>query len=245
MVNQEREKVKQKIIKLLNVTISNGSGEQEALTAAEQAAKLMEHYDIKTSELQIRNSKAIQKEIPFNRYMKKHVGGTTMMHIAKLVDCMYWHSPWQNTWTLFGLPQDVEIGEYLYSIISEAVMYETKQFGFSDEYRSLRNQGYSKLGLRLDFMQGMEDRISNLLSELLKNRKVAFDKETTGRSLVLLKESLIKEEFQKAGIKLHYSSGYGSGRSSSSKKAKEAGWSAGSRVSLTTGVGSSSQGRLS
>lgn len=201
-MTQEREKVKLKIVKLLNVTISNGAAEAEAMAAAEHAAKLMEHYDIQASELQIRNSTAVQVRMRCPRYINKRVGQGCFRNLARLVDCMYWTNSGTDDWTLFGLPQDTELGEYLYDVISRAVLAETLAFGRTEKYKVLREEGYSANGLRVDFLMGMEDKIASRLYELWRDRRQNQEKEVTGRSLVLVKDEVIKDEFKKTGIRL-------------------------------------------
>jgi Protein of unknown function (DUF2786) len=66
--NIERQKVKQRVAKLLNVTLDRGASENEALLAAEKAEELMVHYDIQLSELSMRLAQAVQKTVPFIRY---------------------------------------------------------------------------------------------------------------------------------------------------------------------------------
>src|SRR5262252_5636682 len=60
-VSSERERVKEKIVKLLNVTRERGASENEAIMAAERAAELMAHFDIEVSELSIRSTRSAEK----------------------------------------------------------------------------------------------------------------------------------------------------------------------------------------
>src|SRR5215468_7915279 len=57
----ERDKIKQRIAKLLNLTTNKGASEAEAMQSAERAAELMAHYDIQVSELQIKSARAVLK----------------------------------------------------------------------------------------------------------------------------------------------------------------------------------------
>src|SRR5215469_896199 len=56
----ERDRVKQRVAKLLNVTLDKGASENEAMMAAEKAAELMSFYDIEASELSVRSARAIK-----------------------------------------------------------------------------------------------------------------------------------------------------------------------------------------
>ena len=40
----ERHKIKERVAKLLNITVDRGATEHEAMQAAERAAELMAHY---------------------------------------------------------------------------------------------------------------------------------------------------------------------------------------------------------
>src|SRR5215813_2691007 len=64
----ERDKIKQRIAKLLNITTDKGASEAEAMQAAEGAAELMAHYDIQASELQIKSARAVSKHALVRRY---------------------------------------------------------------------------------------------------------------------------------------------------------------------------------
>ena len=86
----ERDKVKARIAKLLNMTLDRGASESEALHAAEKAAELMTHYDIEASELAIRASHAIRQAVAERKYGSMYIGRPTARHIAQLCDCMYW-----------------------------------------------------------------------------------------------------------------------------------------------------------
>ena len=70
-INVEREKVKEKVAKFLNMTVDRGASESEARTAAEKAAELMAHFDIEISELSLKSARAIQQEVLFKKYGRR------------------------------------------------------------------------------------------------------------------------------------------------------------------------------
>ena len=70
-LNIEREKVKEKVAKFLNMTVDRGASESEARTAAEKAAELMAHFDIQISELSVKSARAIQQEVLFKKYGRR------------------------------------------------------------------------------------------------------------------------------------------------------------------------------
>ena len=81
-VNSERERVKEKIIKLLNVTRDRGASENEAMMAAERAAELMTHFDIEASELSIRSTRSAEKIAKKRRYGSRQIATSCAYLVA-------------------------------------------------------------------------------------------------------------------------------------------------------------------
>ena len=106
-VSSERERVKEKIVKLLNVTRERGASENEAIMAAQRAAELMTHFDIGASELSIRSARSAEKIAKKRRYGRRHIATSCAHLVAQLCDCMTWHHPDRHVF--FGLPRDAEI----------------------------------------------------------------------------------------------------------------------------------------
>jgi len=106
-VSSERERVKEKIVKLLNVTRERGASENEAMMAAERAAELMTHFDIGASELSIRSARSAEKIAKKRRYGRRHIATSCAHLVAQLCDCMTWHHPDRHVF--FGRPRDAEI----------------------------------------------------------------------------------------------------------------------------------------
>jgi hypothetical protein len=245
----ERDRIKQKVTKLLNMTVDRGATEHEAMQAAEQAAKLMAHYDIEASELSIRSSRAIIQNVVVRKYGSMNIAAPIARHIAQLCDCMYWQSPeidprdadlppvWQRqvpTIVFFGLPEDAEIAAYLFDLISNAIVAEIDSYKASQDYRREIETGVNGRTAIMSFVNGMEKTISDRL-DVLRDEKHQAVQEATGRALVVVKEAQIEEDFAATGIKLV--SGGGSYRSGGSSGAAASGRAAGGRVSLSSGVG--------
>ena len=57
----ERDRIKERVAKLLNLTLDKGTSENEAIMAAEKAAELMAFYDIEASELSVRSARATKQ----------------------------------------------------------------------------------------------------------------------------------------------------------------------------------------
>jgi len=85
----ERDKIKERVAKLLNVTIDRGASENEAMGAAEKAAELMAHYDIEASELSVRSAQAIKQTARARKYGNMIIAALVAHHIPSGVarDC--------------------------------------------------------------------------------------------------------------------------------------------------------------
>lgn len=250
----ERDKIKERVAKLLNMTLDRGASESEAMMAAEKAAELMTHYDIAASEFAVRSSCAIQQSVAVRKYGSMKIAAPVARHIAQLCDCMYWHSiqtdprdtdlpaVWQreaSTIVFFGLPADAEIACYLFDLISNAIVAEIGVYKESPDYQREVEAGVNGRTAITSFIDGMETRLGSRL-DAMRDEKHRAVQEATGRALVIVKEAQIKEDFEATGIKLV--SGGGSYRGAGSAGANASGRAAGGRVSLSSGVGAG--GRL-
>ena len=112
----ERDRIKERVAKLLNLTLDKGASENEAMMAAEKAAELMAFYDIEASEISVRSARAIKQTVSSRKYGKMIIAAPVAHHVAQLCDCMYWGSTEETgkRYTFFGLPADAEIAAYLF-----------------------------------------------------------------------------------------------------------------------------------
>jgi hypothetical protein len=245
----ERDKIKKRVAKLLNMTLDRGASESEAMVAAEKAAELMTHWDIEASELSIRSARAVEQRVAVRKYGSTNIAVPCAHHIAQLCDCMYWLSTetdprdgdlpevWQRkarVVAFFGLPADAEIASYLFDLISNAIVAEIDVYKASPNYQREVEAGEKGRAAITSFVDGMEKTICVRLGAMRDEKHQAVQ-EATGRALVLVKEEQIKEDFKATGIKL--TSGWGSSRGGGSAGANASGRAAGGRVSLSSGVG--------
>ena len=228
----ERDRVKQRLAKLLNMTLDNGASENEAMMAADKAAELMAFYDIEASELSVRSARAIKQTVRARKYGNMIIGAPVARHIAQLCDCMYWGSTEETGkhYTFFGLPVDAEIAAYLFDLISNGIVAEVAIYKASPDY--LTSTATHGRTLVSSFIAGMEDRICARLDALREEKQSAIHK-ATGRSLVVIKAAQIAEDFKATGIRL-VSSGI---RRSTGGSGYAHGQAAGERVPLSSGVG--------
>ena len=233
----EREKVKERVAKLLNVTLDRGASENEALLAAEKAEELMVHYDIQLTELSLRSARAVQKTVLFRRYGNRRLALENSLNIAGLCDCMCWLGKLKITF--FGLPHEAEIAAHLFETISNCVAAEIDIYRNSNAFAAEKkaNSGLHSRIIIGDFIDGIEKRLNARLKELDASKAQTIH-EATGRSLVPVKMEQIKEDFKVTGIKLYTIYSYG--RRTSSSAAYRSGMAAGDRISLSPGVKSGS-----
>jgi hypothetical protein len=253
----ERDKIKERVAKLLNMTLNRGATESEAMTAAEKAAELMAHYDIEASELSIRSTRAIQQIATVRKYGNMNIAVPCSRHVAQLCDCMYWLSRetdprdadlptvWQRQMgavVFFGLPEDAEVAAYLFDLITNAIAAEIEIYKAHKDYQHEVENGVNGRTAITSFINGMEETINARL-DVLRDEKHQAVEQATGRSLVLVKKAQIEEDFAATGIRLV--NGGGSYRGEGSAGASASGRAAGGRVSLSAGVGAGrSAGRL-
>jgi hypothetical protein len=244
----ERDKIKERVAKLLNMTANRGASEAEATFAAEEAARLMAHYDIEAGELSIRAARAIQKSAIVRKYGNMNIGVPTAWHAAQCCDCRYWLSTktdprdtdlpevWQRTQrtvVFFGLPEDAELAAYFFDQVINIILAQIDIYKASEDYRREIKTTNARAAL-ISFIDGIEMALGSQLDAIrdAKHREVEA---ATGQSLVVVKEAQIQEDFEATGIKLV--STCGSFRGAGSEGARASGRAAGGRVSLSSGVG--------
>jgi Protein of unknown function (DUF2786) len=228
----ERDRIKERVAKLLNLTLDKGASENEAMMAAEKAAELMAFYDIEASELSIRSARATKQTVSARKYGKMIIAAPVAHHVAQLCDCMYWGSTEETGkhYTFFGLPADAQIAAYLFDLISNGIATEVAMYKASPDY--LISTGTHGRTLVSSFIADMEDRICARVDALQEEKQSAIQK-ATGRSLVVIKAAQIVEDFKATGIRL-VSSGI---TRSTGGGGYANGQTAGERVPLSSGVG--------
>lgn len=199
----EIDKIKVKIFNLLQKTVENGCTEAEAMAAARKAGQLMDHYQLSMTDIQIRNSECVTHYVSTHSVNRSPID-SCVMALARYCDVKIWFSKGDrcsrssSRYGVFGLKSDTELFDYLFNVIRVAMDSELKKFQRTDNYRHLP-KGH-KLSATKSFLRGMASGISHKLNAMKEERR--RDVEVTGRDLVVVKDSLIKEEWKKTGIKL-------------------------------------------
>ena len=113
--------IKRKIFNLLQKTVENGCSEEEAMTATEKAGELLEFYSLNIHDVlgyDVNQEKFVEKYIE-TEYKNNPVFSRCLTRLAKYCNVKIWICHRHNNFTIgvFGLVCDVEIFEYLFSII--------------------------------------------------------------------------------------------------------------------------------
>ncbi len=236
----EIDKIKTKIFHLLAKTVEAGCTEAEAMTAAEKAGELMDHYCLSISDIQIKQIDCKHVKVVLDTV----IGGT--LHgciggIAKYCDCKCWFSRGRKqykgpvtrgaTYHFFGLEPDAMMAEYLYKVIDAAFDTELKRFKKSDAYHNTSRRKAATASFKVGFSSGIVSRLLEMKREReaeLANRQ---REERTGRNLVVVKMEKVEEDFEELGVHLNKGK-KGARRCSSNWAAYGAGQTASDRVNL-------------
>ena len=224
--------VKKRILGLMAKTTENGCTEAEAMAAAQKVQEFLHMYQLDLSDLEISESKCTTGT--YNAQAKADPMVVNVLSaIAKFTDTRCWKSRDDYgfmTYKFFGLEHDVLIAEYITKICDWAIIWGGEEYKETDDWKfSPKNR---RGALKGDYQYGMAIRLSERLREM-KRAQQNKDVATTGRDLVIVKGSVVTEEFAKLNLRL---------KSSRMKNravdagAYAAGQDAGNKVALNPGV---------
>ena len=252
-INESRENIAAKIAALLEKTVDKGCTEAEALQAAELAGKLMTKYNLTMTEVEIEAQPYEEREYDSGRKKDSHPISDCLGNLARYCGVKFFTrgSGKRDRWTrrafpdmtvkycFYGAKHDMEIMDYLYHVIKNAMEHELKLFKRSYDYRFC----YDTAGKRMasfSFLDGMADRINYRLYEMCEEQKQEYHNEGKG-ALIVLKEETLAQRLKDAGYS--FVSVTKNARSIDGW-AYEQGDKAGSGVSLNRGMGSGTSGGM-
>jgi hypothetical protein len=196
------DRLVQRIRALRAKTVEQGCTEQEALTAAEKVAELLDRYGLDLSELDLRKQNCEGIGVETERKRRGPIDDC-MTTIAAFFDCRVWAETSEDAtlrYIFFGLPADVQASVYLHDLIALAFVSETAAFQASEFYR-LADSGHRRSATN-SFQIGLARGINQKLRALRQAR----DEPTggsNGRALVPIKESMIDDEMERLGLTFH------------------------------------------
>ena len=85
----ELAQVKARIKALTDKTVANGCTEAEAMTAAEMVGRLLERYALSMDEIEVREARCVQAEVPLAGRRRRPIDGCVPT-IARFCDCKVW-----------------------------------------------------------------------------------------------------------------------------------------------------------
>ena len=202
-MSDHRDRIREKLRRLLSMTTENGASENEALAAAEAAARLMAEHNLSYRTIDeidaegfganardwFRGSKGRFKSAPIPPVVR------CLAAICDLCGVEHSFNTFTGELSFFGAPSDTEVAHYLTVIISRAM---------DTEWASAKRRLPAVVARRrrASFYLGMSLRIAQ---RLMAMQEAAPQAQGTG--LVLVKNALVKERFAQANpdLKTHRS----------------------------------------
>jgi hypothetical protein len=196
----ELERVKARIRAMAERTISNGCTEAEAMAAAEMVGRLLERYALTMDEVELRETRCVQVEIPLPGRQRRPVDGCVPA-IARFCDCKVWLVRGEEgaRYIFFGFETDTTLAVWLFQVISRAMAVELEAF----RARSPALRGTRLRQASTSFQQGMAARLAARLETMHQEREagVAAQRQT-GTALILVKHRMVEDAFRQTGTRL-------------------------------------------
>lgn len=239
-MNQQEElaKVKARIRALTEKTVSNGCTEAEALAAAEMVGRLLDRYALSMEEIDLRQARCVQKEVPLQGRQRRPVDGCVPA-IARFCDCKVWLARDERgmRYVFFGFEADAELAVYLFSVVERGIRSETASF--REQHPELT--GSALRSASISYQQGMASRIAERLEAMHDERRAAAAAQAgTGTALVVVKHRMVDEAFRETSVRLTAARGRGLRANGAYRK----GYAAGGRINLNRPIREQGRGQL-
>lgn len=162
----------------------------EALSASMKVEELLNEYNLTLTEIECRSDVFETLEINTGKTQKNEVYNVVSA-IAYLTDTKVWiNKGFKINYVFFGSKKDIEVANFLYDLLLNAIQFEIKQYKKSKSYKNNPNHGKTKI---TSFKIGINYRLSTRLREMKDNRK----KENLEQGLVLYdKMNIVEEKFR-------------------------------------------------
>jgi hypothetical protein len=196
----ELTRVKARIKALADKTVSNGCTEAEAMAAAEMVGRLLERYALSMEEIDVREERCVQIEVPIGGKQRRPIDGCVTA-IARFCDCKVWVSRDAviPSYVFFGFEADVTLASYLFKVIDRAIRTEVATFRAAHP----RLTGVSLRSASKSFQQGMAARVADRLAEMHRERDASVAAQrSTGTALVLVKHQVVENAFRHTEVRL-------------------------------------------
>jgi hypothetical protein len=249
-MNQAAElaRVKTRIKALTDKTVANGCTEAEAMAAAEMVGRLLERYALSMDEIEVREARCVQVEVPIGGKRRRPIDGC-IPAIARFCDCKVWlarggeatdgaEMPSVPRYVFFGFETDTALALYLYGVIDRAI--GTELVGFKAAKPQLRAVGLRRAAD--SFQHGIAARVAERLNEMRDARDASVHTQrTAGTALILAKHRVVEAAFGETDIRLVATKAVGQRRVIA---AYHAGRAAGEHINLNRPVAGPNRGML-
>jgi len=177
-------------------TVENGCSEQEALAAFEMLSKMQEKYNLSLNEATLRaeGGAYIVYNGQYNEASLMAISG-----IKELTNTAYVVDVDNKAVLFFGTAHDCEYASYLFAIVNSSLGRSYNNFIPSKEYAVLRKKKITEAHIRYSFYIGVAERLCYRLLEMAKGINNTLS--TTGKEIVVIKETINKQMMERLGIK--------------------------------------------
>ncbi len=213
-------------------TVDRGASEAEAAAAAKMAGRMMDKYQLKISDIEVKQSEAVKEYLDLEGKARDPITSASM-GVADYCDVETWRDldRSKNNVCFFGLPHDVEMAQYLMEVIIGASKAEYARFKKTKTYQHQIASGANGRTIRHSFIHGMCTRLNHRLREL-KAERLKTEGGKHSNALVPVKNAVIRAAMAEEGINLRHTKS----RSNLNAAGYEAGVKAGNRVNLGRAV---------
>jgi hypothetical protein len=223
-MDDNHEKMRDKIKALLSKTTENGCTEEEELAALAKARALMDAYEISDEDLKLtKEESAILREEPPGTQDPHGIKFDLSYAVAKFTDCQVWknHKSKGGGLVFCGLTANARFASWLLDHLTNFVKAE-----LANHLMGNVSAGMPRRRAINGFVAGITQSITARLLDLCKPAPAAT---ANSRALVVVKQQLIKSRMDELGIHLRNCGGSERQQDTSSR---DAGRSAGDRASF-------------
>ncbi len=199
----DKKSVARRIQALLAKTEANGATEAEAFSAAEKARALMDQYQIEIGEVGLEEEGVAKHTAPRTKYKTLVIRDRIRVSIGEFCDCKVWKN--REEIIFLGVRSDSEFAVWLLDALDK---YITRG---ADNYVATSARKGGVWEARKGFVVGAINRINKRLMDAAAERRRQNQTISDGRSLVVVKDALVKRAFAALDINLRRSSRAGLG----------------------------------
>jgi hypothetical protein len=238
-------RVKSRIKALTEKTVANGCTEAEAMSAAEMVGRLLERYALSMDEIEVRQSRCVQMEVPIGGSRRRPIDGCVPA-IARFCDCKVWVARGGEgadegkppRYVFFGFETDTALAIYLFGVIDRAITTELGLFRqVRPHLRAMKLRRASS-----SFQHGIAARVAARLATMHAEREASVGAQrATGTALILVKHRVVDDAFAETKVRLVATSAVGQRHLPG---AFQEGWAAGERINLNRPVQGGQRGML-